>query len=115
MPPSEILKPAGIVLMMDYRMIGVSKVTGSPTLEVDLPRGWINIKHDQHCRRADLGIPALNYVGILSLTEAQNYNARYKEKSGETKDWLAIDKVIRSLDQPGYFGSWVIVEGMDID
>jgi hypothetical protein len=122
--------------MFDRRMIGVPNCPGKLVEVVDLPPGW-SAESIAPRRQADLGHPILSYVSVLSRHEAARINAEFKRQAeerlgaklaengpgylGQNIDQqavhcgVAVDKLLKAIEQEGYFASWVVIEECTID
>ena len=120
--------------MWSERLIGVPNRDEKRQVSTGLPIGWTN---GLSFRTAEIGLPVLTEVAILSEHEAREHNRRFREAAIESKrkriekdgpeayllhlDESALshaDKIGALLDQitqDGYFATWVIVERCTID
>jgi hypothetical protein len=120
--------------MWSERLIGIPNRTDKAMVSIGLPLGW---GKDLSFRCADIGLPVLTEVAVISEHEAREHNRRYREEAMESKrkriekdgpeafllhlDESAlsgadqIDKLLNQIQQVGYFASWVLVERCTID
>jgi len=117
-------------------MIGVPNKAGEKTIEVELPGDWSAGPIAQY-RTADVGVPVLTEVAVLSAHEAASINATYKLKAEETlrsnleakgRGYLCqhldevavhqaaeIEKLLAAIKQDGFGSSWVVIEEYTYD